>query len=60
MEDLRTSSEWEIEFGILVLDPDGWDRKNLTDSWSQMITRDEFQRRIMSSTITHDPEFWKR
>ena len=34
-----------------VLDPDGWDRKNFDVSWNEKIDRDEFQRRLMQSTI---------
>lgn len=51
-EDLRTPSEWEQELGIKVLDADGWDDKN---SWSNPITREEFQSRAALSTVSFDP-----
>ena len=46
-----TSSEWEIALDVLVIGPDGWDRSNLPDSWSELITEAEFKRRMSSSTV---------
>jgi hypothetical protein len=49
----HTPETWlkDPEFeGIIILDPDGWDRKNFTVSWTEPITRDEFRRRMMIST----------
>jgi len=57
MADLRTSSEWEVHLGILVLDPDGWDRSNLAESWSELITESEFKARAFVSTHTTDPDW---
>lgn len=35
----------------VVLDPDGWDRKNFQFSWfEELITEEEYEQRIMSST----------
>lgn len=58
-DELKTSSEWEAELGILVLDPDGWDRRRLPDSWAEFITRAEFNARLFSSTFTTDLD-WGR
>lgn len=54
MNPLRTPSEWERILDIKIMDPDGWDRKNFSESWSKEITRDEFKLRAMSSsTMAH-------
>lgn len=38
--------------GYAIVDPDGWDRANFDQSWAELITREEFTRRVMlSSTI---------
>ena len=55
-EKKMTSENWyEMKYraqGILVLDPDGWDRKNYQYSWyEEKITDNEFNRRLGSSTI---------
>lgn len=48
----RTSEEWQQLCKYQVLDPDGWDRKNFDYSWYQeVITAEEFELRLMSSTI---------
>ena len=39
---------------VKILDPDGWDRKNFEESWNELITEDEFMKRLMASTITWD------
>ncbi len=53
----KTSEEWikEIpaEFKFKLLDPDGWDRG---DGWQyefheQLITKEEFKKRLMTSTV---------
>lgn len=52
-EDLRTPDEWleDDDFkGIIVMDPDGWDRSNYEESWAEKITRDEFGNRMGRST----------
>lgn len=36
---------------LRVLDPDGWDRKNLEKSFSEKITMQEFGNRVCMSTI---------
>jgi hypothetical protein len=38
--------------GLIICDPDGWDRKNLEVSMSEPITREEFERRVRLSTIS--------
>lgn len=55
MPELRTSQEWADAYDIVVVDPDGWDRSSAASferSWSEAITREEFERRLMRSTIT--------
>lgn len=55
MSTLRTlvaSSEvWAELTGVVVLDPDGWDRSNFTASWSEPITLEEFRSRTYMSTV---------
>jgi hypothetical protein len=55
-EDLKTSQEWEqlvpSEFKLIIMDPDGWDRKNFQYSfYEEKITKVEFINRLASSTI---------
>lgn len=50
MGPIRKSSEWEEICNIKVIDPDGWDRTNFTESWGELITRSTFERRAMEST----------
>lgn len=35
-----------------VLDPDGWDRTNFTESWNEAITKEEMNNRLMRSTLS--------
>ena len=48
---LKNSDEWSRIKGIEIVDPDGWDRRNLSESWSELISEDEFDARAMVSTI---------
>ncbi len=57
--DFRTrkgSEEWlkivgqEMGRRIIVLDPDGWDRKNFEESWAEKISKEEFCHRLNMST----------
>lgn len=51
--DLRTSEEWDKICKVTVLDPDGWDRRNYHMSWyGEKITREEFERRLVNSTVS--------
>jgi hypothetical protein len=47
---LHSSAEWQIYYPYLILDPDGWDRKNYEKSWAEQITWKEFQNRAAKST----------
>lgn len=44
------SAAWSTKLGVLVTDPDGWDRKNFEASWREKITEDEFRTRLQKST----------
>lgn len=50
---LKNSDEWlkELFPDCQVLDPDGWDRKNFDISWAEKITKKEFSKRFMYSTV---------
>jgi hypothetical protein len=41
---------YAINTGMIVLDPDGWDRKHWEQSWGEPITWIEFQQRAAFST----------
>lgn len=45
---------WQDLFGIVVRDPDGWDRTNYDASWAEYITEEEFIHRASRSTIMMD------
>lgn len=51
-ETRKTSEQWYQECcPVIILDPDGWDRENYQYSWyEELITFDEFSRRVMRST----------
>lgn len=58
--ELKTSAEWYEELGkhYIIHDPDGWDRKNYDYSFNkEKITKEEYQRRVMASTILHEAQF---
>lgn len=48
-----SSAEWlsrpEYE-GVMILDPDGWDRSNFEESWEEKISKKEFDERLAEST----------
>jgi len=47
----KTSEEWSKLCKHVVLDPDGWDRKNFRFSWhEEKITKEEFEKRFCQST----------
>ena len=59
---IKMSSEfWHTfyiaKYGVLVLDPDGWDRKNYNKSWREKITYEEFKQRLMRSTLHPADEY---
>ena len=45
-----TSTTWCEKLGVVVLDPDGWDRANFEQSWAEMISEEEFRARLQRST----------
>lgn len=58
MEGLKTSEDWSfivrVGDGMIVMDPDGWDRSNLEYSWSiEKISYDEFMLRASASTCAN-------
>lgn len=44
---LKYDSEW---VNTIMIDPDGWDRTGLENSWAELITRDEMVKRMWVST----------
>lgn len=59
-ESRLSSAEWSGYLGILVTDPDGWDRKNFNESWAEPISREEFLARAFSSTTDYLPYGMKK
>lgn len=53
----RLPGEWEERLGILILDPDGWDRRNLTEDYNTPLTQEEFLERACLSTVQVLPGF---
>ena len=49
----RTPAEWCDELGVVVMDPDGWDRQaaDWEAEWARPLTREEFERRLNRSTV---------
>ncbi len=51
-EDVFTSDRWAKIRKDVILDPDGWDRKNFEKSWSkERITEQEYRSRLARSTV---------
>lgn len=55
MAEKKTSEEWYNQVdkpsGLIIYDPDGWDRKNWQFSWyEEKITIDEYRNRVFWST----------
>lgn len=46
-------TEWELYFGIIIHDPDGWNRnaENWEAEWNTPITAAEFRSKARESTI---------
>lgn len=53
-EDKRTIEEWSKKFGIKILDPDGFDRKDPL-LFKRKFTKKEFENNSMFSTIKTIP-----
>jgi hypothetical protein len=60
MSVLANSNYWNKklynERGYAVIDPDGWDRKRFPESWDELITWEEFIKRVTFSTIGPLPD----
>lgn len=57
----RTADDWlrTRRFrGVEVIDPDGWRKPNM--SWSDRVTRSEFESRLVESTCSFPKGFFKR
>ena len=62
-KELKTSEEWyPIIYPnkeVIIMDPDGWDRKNWKTSWStELITELEFKIRVGRSTCIFTKDFF--
>lgn len=44
------SRDWSEKLGVVVVDPDGWDRSDFDQSWAELITEEEFRTRLQCST----------
>ena len=53
VSEVKTSDQWnkEDDSGVIIMDPDGWDRSNYEYSYyEELITEEEYYRRKMFST----------
>lgn len=48
--ELKFPREWEAIDGVKVIDPDGWSHGSY-QSWGTPISREEWERRLSTSTI---------
>lgn len=55
MIEKRTPTEWCERTGIVIMDPDGWDRKNFEVDYAISLTRDEFLGKAFLSTCLKWP-----
>lgn len=46
---LKKPEEWEREFGIKILDPDGWRREGI--AWDFLISCEKFEKLAAVSTV---------
>jgi hypothetical protein len=55
----KTIAEWEKEFGVVILDADGFDR---TDKklYERKFTAGDFEFRLMNCTIQPSMKFYKK
>ncbi len=50
MSDLRTINEWEKEFNVKILDPDGFDRMD-KKLYERLFTKEQFNKALFTCTI---------
>jgi len=56
MEKKRSSEYWySLVTEFTIYDPDGWDRQNFDRSWQELITKEEFDKRVSESTCVVRP-----
>lgn len=59
--EIKTSAEWCDEFKDVIIDPDGWDRKNFEHSFrEELVDKQEYLKRLRMSTTQVTPELVKR
>lgn len=54
IEEKKASRDWHkiLHTDTIILDPDGWDRKNYEFSFNEeLISKEEFERRLFYSTV---------
>lgn len=57
--ELHDSTEWCKILDVTVMDADGWDRKDFDNSWTEQITRAEFELRAGRSTSASNADLRK-
>ena len=56
METKRSSEYWySLVTEFTIHDPDGWDRGNFERSWAELISKEEFDKRVSYSTCVARP-----
>lgn len=57
METKRSSEYWySLVTEFTIHNPDGWDRENFDRSWAELITKEEFDKRVDESTCIVRPQ----
>jgi hypothetical protein len=56
MEERKTIPEWQEEFDVFVVDPDGFDRSN-PDLYFELFTEEEFMKGLLRSTCIFGSNF---
>lgn len=53
LQEKKSTGEWHKELcpNVVIMDPDGWDRTRLDESFAEKITKEEYLRRLMVSTV---------
>ena len=59
MDELKTSEEWQKQYQISIVDPDGWRGKDAIDWFNDKISLYRFWYRICVCTIKFDSNFYK-
>lgn len=56
MEEKRSSEHWYKKVtDFTIQTPKGWDMENFDKSWNELITKEEFDKRVSESVVVARP-----